>query len=189
MGNFKWMHESEVKVIKNGLMVSATPNSNCFVDPATGAVVVNAPFYYQEVEGDFVIRAKVSLDFLTTFDACVLFAYANDKLWAKACFEFTDFGTHAVVSVMTNEFSDDANCINVDGNYVWLQLSRKGNIFAIHYSLDGEAFIMARLTKLPMQQKIKVGVVAQSPLGQGGDRNFEYLSLEHKTLTDIRSGK
>ena len=189
MDNFKWMYESEVKVIENGLIVTATPHSNSFVDPASGWKVVNAPFYYQEVEGDFVFRAKVSLEFLTAYDAGVLFAYDNDNLWAKACFEFTDLGTHAVVSVMTNQYSDDANGVNVDGSQVWLQLSRKENVFAVHYSLDGESFSMSRMAGLPMQKQIKVGVVAQSPMGQGGDRTFEYLSLEHKTLANIRAGK
>lgn len=80
--------------------------------------------------------------------------YAPDKLWAKACFEYTDFGTNAVVTVMTNERSDDANGINVDSKEMWLQIARKDNVFAIHYSFDGEEFVMARLAHLPMPKKI-----------------------------------
>ncbi len=45
---------------------------------------------------------------------------------------------NAVVTVMTNEKSDDANGINVDTNEIWLQMARKDNAFAIHYSLDGK---------------------------------------------------
>lgn len=189
MNNFKWMHSSEMKETQNGLVITATPNSNCFVNPETGNTIFNAPFYYQDIDGDFVFQAKVGLEFITTYDAGVLLAYDNNALWAKACFEFTDLNTHAVVTVMTNGYSDDANCINVKENQVWLRLSRKGDVFAVHYSLDGEAFFMARLARLPMQKTIKVGIVAQSPLGQGGDRNFEFLSLELKTPIDIRTGK
>jgi uncharacterized protein len=169
--------------------VTATPHSDIFADPGSGKATVNAPFYYNEVEGDFVFRAKIGLEFVTMFDACVLFAYEHDKLWAKACFEYTDLRIPAVVTVMTNEYSDDANCVNIDGTEVWLQLSRKGQLFAIHYSLDGEHFYMARITRLPMSNKIKVGVVAQSPIGQGGDRCFEFLSLEHQAPDNIRTGK
>lgn len=183
------MFESTLKETENGIVVAATAQSNSFVDPASGTAMVNAPFYYNEVEGNFVFRAKVSLEFVTTYDACVLLAYEHEKLWAKACFEYTDIETHAVVSVMTNQYSDDANGINIDGNQVWLQLARKDHIFAVHYSLDGKNFLMARLTKLPMSEKIKVGISAQSPIGQGGDRYFEFLSLEHKTLDNIRAGK
>ena len=185
----KCMNESQIRETAHGIAVLATPYSNSFVDPASGVVCQNAPFYYQETEGDFVLRAKVRLEFVSTYDACVLFAYEQDKLWAKACFEFTDIGTHAVVSVMTNEYSDDANGVNIDGSEVWLQLSRKGDVFAVHYALDGENFMMARVARLPMKSTIKVGVCAQSPIGQGGDRFFDHISLEQRTLEDIRSGR
>nr|WP_330370912.1 DUF1349 domain-containing protein [Lachnoclostridium phytofermentans] len=166
----------------------APAKTDYFVNPADGKVVTDAPFFYKEVEGDFILRAKVSHDFVSTYDACVLLALENEKLWAKACFEYTDLGTHSVVTVMTNERSDDANGVDVDGDEVWLQLSRKDNLFAIHYSLDGKEFKMARLCHLPMQKKIKVGLEAQSPTGDGGSRRFSNVSLELRSLEDIRNG-
>ncbi len=36
--------------------------------------------------------------------------------WAKACFELTDFNMQAVVSVVTNGQSDDANGCNIEEN-------------------------------------------------------------------------
>ena len=42
----------------------------------------------------------------------------SDAVWGKACFEQSDFGTHAVVSVVTNGVSDDANGCNIDGDTV-----------------------------------------------------------------------
>ena len=36
---------------------------------------------------------------------------------------------------------------------------------------------------------VKVGLVAQSPQGEGGIRVFEDLSIEHKTVRNIRAGK
>jgi uncharacterized protein len=189
MENYCFMNESAFTESGGEIVIDATPYSNAFVNPESENVDINAPFYYREVEGDFVFRAKVSHDFVSTFDACVLFAYDNDRLWAKACFEYTDFGTHAVVSVMTNNDSDDSNSVDIDGNTVWLQLSRKGDVFGIHYSRDGKSYRMARLTRLPMQKKIKVGMMAQSPMGQGGKRLFADVLLMQKTLPDIRAGK
>ncbi len=119
----------------------------------------------------------------------MLLALDNDKLWAKACFEYTDLGTNSVVTVMTNERSDDANGINVDGNEIWLQMSRKDDLFAIHYSHDGNEYMMARLCHLTMQKKIKVGLEAQSPRGNGGIRKFSNVSLELRGPVDIRNGK
>ncbi len=106
-------------------------------------------FFYTEVEGEFIIKARVYHDFIATYDA---------------------------------------NGVNVDGNEVWLQIARKNDVFAIHYSFDGIKFFMSRICSLPMQNRIKVGLVAQSPIGNGATMKFEHVSLEFKSLEDIRGG-
>ena len=186
--DFKWTVATQYEETENGIDIYAPAETDYFVNPVDGQVKADAPFFYKEVEGDFILRSKVSLDFESIYDACVLLALENDKLWAKACFEYTDFGTNAVVTVMTNNKSDDANGVNVEGNEIWLQMSRKDDVFAIHYSLDGEDFIMARLAHLPMSKKIKVGLEAQSPTGKGGMRRFDNVSLELRSPLDIRKG-
>lgn len=186
--NFKWLAESRFKEIDNGIELFAPANSDYFVNPIDGQVTATAPFLYQEVSGDFVFKANVHHAFVSTYDACVLLALDHESLWAKACFEYSDLGMHAIVSVMTNQKSDDANGVAIESDTVWLQLSRKGDIFAVHYSLDGHVYKMARLTYLPMKKTIKVGFEAQSPMGEGGMRYFTNCSLELKTLEDIRDG-
>jgi uncharacterized protein len=186
--DFQWTISTQYDVTEDGIQIYAPAKTDYFVNPIDGKVLADAPFFYKEVEGDFVLRARVSHDFVSTYDACVLLALDHDKLWAKACFEFTDLCTHSVVTVMTNEKSDDANGVNVDGNEIWLQMSRKDNIFAIHYSYDGKEYKMARICHLPMQNKIKVGLEAQSPTGNGGMRKFADVSLELRSPADIRSG-
>ncbi|MNV91908.1 hypothetical protein D3C71_1864520 [compost metagenome] len=111
------------------------------------------------------------------------------QVWAKACFEKTDFNTHAVVSVVTNRISDDANGCNIIGDSVWLQVARVDNSFSFHYSLDGEKFDMMRFFSLPVGKTIKVGLVAQAPLGKGGLRTFQNFSLTNKTVKNIRYGE
>jgi len=186
--DFKFTIETEHKIAGDSIEIFAPAETDYFVNPIDETVKADAPFFYKEVEGDFMLKAKVSLDFISVYDACVLLALDNDKLWAKACFEYTDLGTNAVVTVMTNGRSDDANGVNIEGNEVWMQMSRKDNVFAIHYSLDGEKFMMSRLAYLPMKKKIKVGLVAQSPTGDGGIRYFSNVSLEEKSPLNIREG-
>lgn len=64
-----------------------------------------------------------------------------------------------------------------------------GNNFAFHYSTDGEHYYMMRYFHLPAQPVIKVGLLAQAPTGQGGVRVYEHLSIEKKTVKNIRAGK
>jgi regulation of enolase protein 1 (concanavalin A-like superfamily) len=113
----------------------------------------------------------------------------NTQIWAKACFEQTDFNTRAVVSVVTNQVSDDANGCNINGDSVWLQMTRAGQAFAFHYSEDGENYYMMRVFSLPVGETVKVGLEAQAPIGSGGERHFESFSIESKTVKNIRMGK
>lgn len=184
----QWSMKTQYKETADGIQIYAPAGTDFFVNPEDGSIKADAPFLFREVEGDFILRAKVSHAFQSTFDACALLAMDHETLWAKACFEYSDLGWHAIVSVMTNGRSDDANGVNIADNAVWLQLARKGNVFAIHHSLDGNTFEMTRLCFLPMRPAIKVGLVAQSPLGSGGIRKFKHVSLEQRSLQDIRNG-
>jgi len=194
--NFKWMNESKVVEEAGKITLLATEKSDFFRNPGaagedgiTPDSLGNAPFYYQDVSGDFVMKAKVSLDFKDVYDAAALMVMESPEVWAKACFELTDFDTHAVVSVVTNQLSDDANGCNLEGNTVWLQITRQGRCFAFHYSLNGVNYDMMRIFALPVSETVKVGLLAQAPIGLGGERHFEEFSLEHKTVKNIRTGK
>ena len=55
----------------------------------------------------------------------------------------------------------------------WLQVCRVGNNFAFHYSVDGVNFFMMRYFHLPAEPTIKVGLLAQAPVGNGGIRVYE----------------
>ena len=68
----------------------------------------------------------------------------DEYMWAKAAFEKSDFGTNAVVCVVTDQVSDDANGCNIDQDEIWLQIVRVGDVFCTHYSLDGERFAKIR---------------------------------------------
>ena len=193
---FKWLNESTIEKSENKIIIMAPGKTDFFrgieAKSEEGFLpnsLSNAPFYYTEIEGNFVIKAKVSHEFKDVYDSASLMIMQNLECWAKACYEYTDFGTHAIVSVVTNGFSDDANGCNLEGNTAWLQMCRVGNNFAIHYSTDGEKFYMVRFFTLPASPIMKVGLLAQCPLGSGGKRIYENLTIEKKTVKNIRAGK
>ena len=195
MDGFQWLNESAVTVEDGRVCITATPKSDFFCN--NGAVseegitpesLRNAPFLYREVAGDFVMRVKVSHAFRDTYDSASVMVMVDPDHWAKACFELTDFDTHAVVSVVTKNESDDANGCNIEGNEVWLQVTRVGQAFAFHYSLDGERFYMMRFFSLPAGPAVKAGLLAQAPQGEGGPRYYEELTIENRTVKNIRMG-
>jgi regulation of enolase protein 1 (concanavalin A-like superfamily) len=113
---------------------------------------------------------------------------ADSTHWGKLCYEATDFGTHAIVSVVTDGRSDDANGVNLDLPSVWLQIVRQGNLFAMHYAPDGETWHMTRYFRLDMPAQIAVGIVAQSPVGSGTIVDFLHFSVERRRIANMRAG-
>lgn len=193
---FQWMNQSEIRKDGTRIEIMATPQSDFFCNSGsvseegiTPETLSNAPYYYTEVDGDFVLRVKVSHDFKDIYDSASVMVMVDLQNWAKACFEKTDFGTHAAVSVVTKRGeSDDANGCNLEGSNAWLKVCRVKNTFSFHYSTDGEHFYMMRFFSLPVEQSVKVGLLAQAPTGNGGVRVYEDLTLENKTVRNIRYG-
>ena len=194
--NFKWLNLGSARFDGGRLVIDAPALSDFFCnngaiaqDGITPETLCNAPYYYTEVSGDFVATVKVSHAFKYTYDSATLMVMKDLDVWAKSCFEKTDFGTHAVVSVVTNHTSDDANGCNIDGDSVWLKVARVENCFSFHYSTDGEKFYMTRFFTLPVDTTVKVGLVAQAPQGGGGPRFFDGFTLEHRAVKNIRFGE
>lgn len=191
--NWKWLNESQIIHEGDEVVIYAPAKTDWFNNPVPengqlSAPVANAPFFYTEVTGDFVFRAKVRPNFKSVYDACALMVIQDEKLWTKAAFEKSDFGTMAAVCVVTNGVSDDANGCNIAQDEVWLQIVRVGDVFCTHYSLDGERFDMVRLFHLPVEKTVKVGIEAQSPAGDGGLRFYSEISLENRTVRNLRAG-
>ena len=194
---FKCINEGIIRQTDNHIEIDAPAQSDFFCNNGavseegiTPETLCNAPFYYTKVDGDFVMRVKVAHDFKDTYDSASIMIMIDMQNWAKACFEKTDFGTHAAVSVVTrNGESDDANGCNIDSNSVWLQITRVGSSFAFHFSEDGVTYYMMRFFNLSAGKTIKVGLLAQAPQGNGGIRTYENLTIEKKTVKNIRFGE
>ncbi len=148
----------------------------------------NAPLAYTEVTGDFIATVQLSAIFRDTYDSAVLMLWQDIDTWAKACLELTDFGKIAVVSVVTNKLSDDANGNNLNVNSVHIKAVRVNNDFSFHYSLDGVTYEMMRFFHLDMEKTIRLGFAAQSPVGQGTECVFDHFTLCHHTAQNIREG-
>ena len=188
-----WLNESKAISVNQELAIQAPAHTDWFRNPIPtdgrlDAPLSNAPVFFREVTGDFVFRARVRPNFKTVYDACALMVIQDDLHWTKLAFEKTDFGTTAAVCVVTDEVSDDANGCDIAQDEIWLQLIRRGDVFAAHYSPDGKDFRMVRVFRLPLAQTVRVGLEAQSPAGDGGIRFFSDITLEKKAVENLRRG-
>jgi hypothetical protein len=165
----------------------AGPRTDWFVDPSSDAATVNAPALVAAVQGDFMLAARVEVEFSSTFDAGVLVLWHDEGTWAKLCFEYSPAQEPMIVSVVTRDVSDDCNSVVVGGDAVWLRIARIGQAYAFHASLDGRWWQLVRHFRLGDGDP-EVGFEAQSPRGDGCAVTFSEISFASATLADLRSG-
>lgn len=91
---FKWINESKLIDEGNRLIIEAPGGSDFFCNNGaisqegiTPETLYNAPFFYTEVTGDFVMSVQVSHDFQDTYDSATIMVMKDFQVWAKACFE------------------------------------------------------------------------------------------------------
>lgn len=175
----------------NSLSITAGAKTDWFIDPAANnAPSTNAPVaLFTPDSENFLLSAKVTVNFGAMFDAGVLFLYERDDLWAKLCFEYSPQNQPMVVSVVTRGFSDDCNSTIIDGNTVYLRVARIANAFALHYSLDGAYWNLVRYFTLGSVDNLRVGLLAQSPTGESCTVTFADINYQAATLKDLRGGE
>ena len=188
----RWLTEPQSWSVPDdsSLLVTAGPRTDWFADPQLSAEpTLNAPALVGDPSGDFLLRARVTVDFAATFDAGVLVLYESDGVWAKLCFEYSPQREPMVASVVTRGLSDDCNSFVVDDASVWLRIARVGPAFAFHASADGSAWSFIRHFALEAGGELSVGFAAQSPTGEGCAVTFERITYEVARLGDLRNGE
>jgi len=175
----------------DSLSITAGEKTDWFIDPSGSGVIVSnaAAALFVPPDENFLLSARVTVSFGATFDAGVLCVYERDDLWTKLCFEYSPQQKPMIVSVVTRDLSDDCNSTVIDGNTVYLRIARLGATFVLHYSLDGQYWDMVRYFTLGKLENLRVGFLAQSPIGQRCNVVFSEIVYRPDTLKDMRSGE
>jgi regulation of enolase protein 1 (concanavalin A-like superfamily) len=176
------------------LTLTGEARSDLFVDPAGTSLDRPDAGYLVGLppQGDFTLSARVTVPFESSFDAGVLLVHSGPERFAKACFEFSPQGRPMAVSVVTRGVSDDANGRFVDGDTLWLRVTRTGYSWAFHSSLDGEWWDMLRYFTLEEppedRENVRVGFLAQSPAGEGLTVTFAQIAYAEGAPENLRDG-
>ena len=172
------------------LAITAGPKTDLFTDPGGEVTLSNSPRLLFTPDTEFQFSARVTVEFASDFDAGVLLLYADPSHWAKLCFEFSPQRQPMVVSVVNHEVSDDCNSAIIEGNSVYLRVSRlQDRLFAFHYSTDEQTWHLVRYFKLDGNSPIQAGFSVQSPTGQICSATFSNIRYQTKKLPDLRSGE
>lgn len=191
-GEFAWhIHPLDWKFDSTkGLSIVAGEQTDWFANPDGSAVIDNAPCALMTPpDANFLLSAKVSVDFASAFDAGVLQIRCKDNLGAKLCFEYSPQGHPMVVSVVTRAVSDDCNSVEIAQSEIYLRLARTLKTVAFHYSHDGHVWQFVRYFRLGECDDVRVGFSAQSPTGKQCKVVFSEMTYRPGTLKDNRSGE
>jgi uncharacterized protein len=173
----------------NRLMISASKTTDWFVDPFDGKVSNSAPILLFEPDPDYVLSARVSVDFHTKWDAGAFMVSADDHHWAKLSFELSPENRPTMVTVVTRGLSDDCNSVAIPGKEVFLQVARAGKTYVLYFSLDGANWKVLRTFSLDTDLKQRIGFEAQSPAGSGVEVSFSEIHYAAHKIKNIYTGQ
>ena len=141
------------------------------------------------VTGDFTARSLAHATLVGFGDAAALTLRVSPEQWAKICIERSPVGEVSVVSVVTDPWSDDANGELLAAPLAHLRLTRHGDLFGMHYSLDGQCWRFVRAFGMSAPAEVLVGVHAQAPFVGGCRARFDHLEIDPQAVADFRSGE
>lgn len=174
-----WLNAPPIWSIESGILTVSPLAETDFFRPSDGLRRDNAGLLYMMVEGDFIAEASVSTTPREWGDAGGLSVRSSEQKWFKLCVEQNRVGTVSIISVVTDPWSDDADGAVLPSPQAHLQVSRAGNVFAMHYRLpDQEEWTFVRKFTCEMPDEVMVGVHAQAPFQAGCTASFSRLKID-----------
>ena len=175
------------------LILSAAAGTDLFADPAgsgSDQVPDAGRFVGLPPAGDFTLAAQVTVEFGSMYDAGALLLHARERHWAKVCLEYSPPLRPTAVTVVTKGVSDDSNSFEVDGDTLWLRITRSGAAWAFHASADGSWWQLLRYFALggDPAELVRIGFLAQSPAGEGCTATFDHITFRPGAPASLRDG-
>jgi regulation of enolase protein 1 (concanavalin A-like superfamily) len=170
---------------KNVLTISSNPKTDWFVDPFDSTVAKTAPILLFIPGSDYVLTARVTVQFATKWDAGALMLWGDDHHWAKLSYEFSPDRKPTLVTVVTRGQSDDCNSQSLSGDSVYLRIAKSGSTYVFYFATDGNAWQILRTFSLDTQLPVRLGFESQSPEGSGAVAKFSAISYDPHRISNI----
>jgi regulation of enolase protein 1 (concanavalin A-like superfamily) len=170
------------------LTIDAGPKTDMFRDPNVTYNTDNAPKLLFPADEDFVLTARIEHAFANKWDGGAIVLKTDALHWLKFCFEKDYTGAHRVVSVVTNEISDDCNSEKLKQNYVYYKIAKAGNVITLYFSPDAGKWFLVRHFQYNAKGPLRLGFLAQSPTGTHNQVRFSNITYQHTKIKDPYAG-
>jgi regulation of enolase protein 1 (concanavalin A-like superfamily) len=159
-----------------------------FFRPYGGEPVDNACLLSTAVTGDFTAVTAASARLAGFGDAAALTVRSDEEHWLKICIERSPVGEIAIVTVVTDRWSDDCNSELLQTADAQLRISRKGDTFGMQYRTGTGPWRFVRTFGFELPKTVQVGIHAQAPFRAGCTAKFRSFTLSDRPVDDLRSG-
>jgi len=173
----------------NALTIVAGPKTDMFRDPNVTYNTDNAPKLLFVPDQNFVLSSSIQHSFSSKWDGGAIVLMEDSLHWIKFCFEKDYTGARRVVSVVTKDISDDCNSAEIAGNKVYYKIARADNVITLYYSIDSKNWLLIRHLQFNAVKPIRIGFLAQSPLGEKCEVHFDDINYESKKISDPYTGE
>jgi uncharacterized protein len=170
---------------KNVLTISSSAKTDWFVDPFDGTVAKTAPILLFTPGPDYVLSARVTVQFTTKWDAGAMMLWGDDHHWAKLSYEFSPDQKPTLVTVVTRGLSDDCYSQSLNGDSVYLRVAKSGNTYVFYFATDGKNWQILRTFSLDTDLPTRAGFESQSPEGSGAVATFSAITYDPHRIRDI----
>ena len=171
------------------LTIVAGEKTDMFRDPNVTYNTDNAPKLFFIADSNFVLTTAIHHEFVSKWDGGAIVLKADSLHWIKFCFEKDYTGRHRVVSVVTNNISDDCNSVGIPGTAVFYKVAKAGNVITLYYSPEGQHWFLIRHLQFDSSNPLKVGFLAQSPTGKSCTVRFSAIHYSNRKISDPYLGE
>lgn len=176
-----WFNEPETWQANGRTIIIQTAGMRGWVK-VRGRVVCMGHYYYDEVVGDFEVRAQVIPQFQSHFDQAGLMVWVEDRSWVKLSLELSHAQPYVSWAAgRTGRFSDRLPLLGASS--VWLRLIRRGIWYSFAMSRNGDEYESLYDATLTKRRAAKVGVQVSSPMADHFTTRFEDFEVRQLTAT------
>jgi regulation of enolase protein 1 (concanavalin A-like superfamily) len=186
-----WVNKHKGSAVANNNTVALTAGKGTDLYNFAGGNfnVATMPILLFEPDSNFVLTAKLKVDFKKQFDGGSLMIYTDSTQWVKFLFENSHSGKLVICSGVTNGFTDDNTHNEVAGPDIYLRIGKSGTLFSLYYSANGKDWKMVRLFPFLPAGKFKIGFSSQSPEGEKCTTQFTNIVYSPKAFGDLWTGE
>lgn len=175
----QWYNEpSTWQVQGDKITITSESKTDFWRQTHYGFIRDNGHFFYQQVQGDFIVDVKVSGEYRDLYDQAGIMVRLDQFNWIKCGIEFVE-GVQQVSAVVTRNYSD-WSVVPLPQNpaSLWLRVTRRDTAIVMQYSLDEKQYTMHTMAYLTPVESVSVGVMCASPEGNGFSVTFEKFKIQ-----------